>query len=71
MAAATPNGRPVRRPPADDARVGYLVRIAAIVSGANEATRIEHVMTMTESRVRCLRNLGASLEVVIDCMAPL
>ena len=41
---------------------------AALATSANIATMIEQVMTMTVSRVRCLRNMEASLEVVVDCM---
>ena len=49
----------------------YLILIAALATSANIETVIDAVMTMTLSRVSCLRNIEASLEVVSDCMAAL
>ena len=46
---------------------GYGWFFPASAIGANEATRIEQVMTMTLSRVRCFLNMTASFGVVVDC----
>ena len=68
--------RAARRPPVRRWRCAAAVYYMSFFAGEGHRARTRRrgsstVMTMTFRRVRCLRNIGASLEVVIDCMAPL